>query len=119
MTLFVSKREKLIKAWQHAEKDLGISVQTPFILKEHSDSVFADILVEEFGSKKGTVILTIDDMNDFNIPEKYGYYCSALHPSSYNKYDRESFIETLNDWGYYGDDSNKPDWYTGEPWTEK
>ena len=55
-------------------------------------------------------------MEDFNIPEKYGYYCSALNPSEYSKYDKKKFIDTLNDLGFYGDESAKPDWYTGEPW---
>ena len=105
----------MISAWQQAEKDLGIVIQTPFMLKEHSEKIFADLFIKDFGSKKGTVILTTDDMEDFNIPEKYGYYCSALNPSEYSKYDKKKFIDTLNDLGFYGDESAKPDWYTGEP----
>lgn len=117
MRLFKSKNTKMIEAWRKAEVDLGIKIQSPFVLEEFSSDVFASVLIKDFGSKKGTVILTTDSMENFNVPEKYGFYCSALHPSSYKKYDRESFIETLNDWGFYGDDSNKPDWYTGESWT--
>jgi hypothetical protein len=61
------------------------------------------------------LILSTDDMSDFDTAEQFGYYCSALNPLSYANYERDSFIETLNDWGYYGADSKKPKWYTGTP----
>ena len=37
MISFSNKRENMISAWQQAEKDLGIVIQTPFMLKEHSE----------------------------------------------------------------------------------
>jgi hypothetical protein len=36
--------------------------------------------------------------------------------SAYLRYDRELFIDTLNDWGWCGE-GDPPSWYTGEPWT--
>ena len=71
------------------------------------------LLVEGFGSKKGTLIITTDNTVDFKIHEKYGYYCSALNPLSYSKYNRENFIETLEDWDYFGESNEKPQWYNG------
>ncbi len=118
MRFFKTHRQKMIDAWRQAELDLGIKIKTPFQLQlDSKNSMTVDILVENFGSNNGTIILTTENMDDFNIPEKHGYYCSALNPRGYSKYDRENFIDTLNDWGYFGDESNKPDWYTGEPWT--
>ena len=44
----------------------------------------------------------------------------GLYPSllgeSYRAYDRELFIDTLNDWGWYGG-GDPPSWYTGRPWS--
>ena len=107
----------MIEAWKQAEMDLGIKIKSPFQLSLGSSNILSvDILVENFGSEKGTIILTTDDMDNFNIPEKYGYYCSALNPVVYSNYDKEMFVDTLNDWGFYGDESAKPEWYSGKPW---
>jgi len=38
------------------------------------------------------------------------YFSTGLNPRYYDKYERESFIETLSDWGWNGDESKKPDW---------
>lgn len=111
---------KLINAWREASKDLKINIQSPFILLiEDNRNLRFDILIEDFGQPKGTIILLVDDMTDFNTPEKYGYYCSALNPLSYANYDRQLFIDTLNDWGYFGNNNEKPDWYSGQPWTDE
>jgi hypothetical protein len=40
-------------------------------------------------------------------------YCSEVDEAAYSKYDRELFTETLSDWGWFGDASAFPDWYTG------
>jgi hypothetical protein len=42
-------------------------------------------------------------------------YFSQLGPS-YLKYERALFVDTLNDWEWFGTGSPPP-WYTGEPWT--
>ncbi len=40
-------------------------------------------------------------------------YFSSLNPDVYGTFDRDLFIETLNDWGWFGAESNQPAWYTG------
>ena len=110
---------KLIEAWLDASEKLKIKVQSPFFLiTEDNRKVRFELLIENFGSLKGTLIQSTDKMENFDIPKKYGYYYSALNPKSYLSYNRQHFIETLNDWGYFGDESETPDWYTGESWTE-
>jgi len=109
--------EKVIHAWRQAADDLQIKIQVPFILiTADNRTVKYDLLIENFGSKLGTLILSMDDMTEFNTAKKLGYYCSALNPDSYSKYDRANFIDTLNDWGFYGETSNKPNWYSGQAW---
>jgi hypothetical protein len=50
---------------------------------------------------------------DYPMPKDKDYYFSAVNRDSYSKYNRESFIETLEDWGYYGEKASKPEWYNG------
>lgn len=105
--------KKVIRAWQQAAEDLQIKIQSPFILKtEDNKTIKYDLLVENFGSKLGTLILSTDDMTEFDTAEEFGYYCSALNPIHYSTYDRAEFIDTLEDWGYHGDPSDKPTWYS-------
>ena len=105
---------KIIEAWQDAKKDLVFEIETPFLLTTKEKSIIKySILVKHFGSKLGTIIFTTNDMERFNTPNEYGYYSSALNPCQYQNYDRETFIETLTDWGFYGQLENKPPWYNG------
>ena len=46
-----------------------------------------------------------------------GFYVSFLAPS-YDDFDRELFVATLNDWGWKGREGAAPEWYTGEPWSD-
>jgi hypothetical protein len=105
--------EKLIKAWQMASKDLGIQIETPFLINSDTGEIKYDLLIRNFGSELGTLIITTERMLGFEIAEKFGFYCSALNPFHYEHYERENFIETLTDWGYYGQKENKPEWYEG------
>ena len=111
------ENRKLINAWKKASKDLNIEIETPFFLQTDKGLIKYDLLVKSFGSEKGTLIITTDDMSEFHTAEKYDFYCSALSPH-YNKYDKVLYIDTLNDWGYFGLLENKPNWYTGEVWGE-
>ena len=109
----LSDNEELIEAWKEASKELGIEIETPFFLQMDGRVIKYDLLIKNFGSKNGTLILTTNETNEYEIAEKLGFYYSALNPYHYSKYDKELFIDTLTDWGYFGIFENKPDWYTG------
>jgi hypothetical protein len=51
------------------------------------------------------------------VAEQSGFYCSGVYPESYCRYDRQRFIDTLNDWVWFGHPSKAPAWYTGTPWS--
>lgn len=40
-----------------------------------------------------------------------------MNEGAYADYDREVFVDTLNDWGWFGDAQRAPAWFTGRPWT--
>jgi hypothetical protein len=110
-------KSELISSWEQAAIDLKIKIQAPFKLTVGDKEIDCYLLVEHFGSKKGTVVLSTDNMDDLDEPEKLGFYCSALNPANYSTYERDHFIDTLNDWGFFGEKEQTPDWYKGDSWS--
>jgi hypothetical protein len=78
-----------------------------------------DLLVENFGSQKGIIIMSIFKMHGLKAIKENGFSFSALSFKTYSIYDRKLFIDKLNDWGYFGDLSETPEWYSGQPWTDE
>ncbi len=106
--------EKLITAWQQASSDLGIEIETPYIVNTEGGKVSYPVFVKNFGKKKGTIIARHDLFMDYPMPKHKDFFFSAVNAESYAKYNREHFIDTLEDWGYFGTDLNKPNWYEGK-----
>lgn len=108
--------DDVIGAWRQATEELNLHIEAPFVLhtKDGREVTFG-LLIRYFGSSLGTLILLTDDMTEFDTPEEYGYYCSALNADSYGTYRRENIVDTLQDWGYYGPPQFRPDWYVAQP----
>jgi len=119
MDLLANDDQKFIESWKVAANDLKIAIQAPFVINlNDKGELICPIFIEHFGNRLGTVIFSMNDKLDYKLLKEYGYYCSTLNPSSYSNYNRDLFIDTLNDWGFFGDESKKPDWYTGKPWID-
>lgn len=105
--------ESISQAWLNAARDLGIRVTAPFRLQPaESELLVYEAHVTDFGGPKGTVVGTLDDtLRDCRAAQ--GFYCSNLSPS-YRNYKRQQFIDTLNDWGWFGPPELRPAWYHGE-----
>ena len=110
--------DSVIIAWKEASQDLKINIKSPFFLETDNGKIEYPMLIEKFGRKNGTIILNINDMDRFAKPEQYGFYRSALNPVSYGIYNREKFIDTLEDWGYFGDENERPNWFLGKYYIE-
>ncbi len=107
--------KEMAEAWCEAALDLNIDVTIPITSDIPKSSAGAFIgLVHQFGSRAGTLLGTIDgkyaEIRD--QVEARGYFLSQLNPDAYRSYDRQLFIDTLNDWGYFGSEP-APAWYTG------
>ena len=50
------------------------------------------------------------------MADETDYAQSALNPDSYEPYRRELYIDTLNDWGWFGPSTAEPSWFTGAYW---
>jgi phosphoglycolate phosphatase-like HAD superfamily hydrolase len=103
-------------AWLAAAKDLGIRVTAPFTIDVDSgEPRIYEALVQDFGGPNGTVVGVVgDSLHDCR--QAKGFYCSNLAPS-YRNYQRQHFIDTLNDWGWFGPPERRPAWYTGKSWS--
>ena len=113
----MNDQAQISRVWQIAASDLGIQVTAPFLVHtESGEAVVVAALVHHFGAAAGTLAGTQHD--DFTLlsklAEQTGRYASFLYLESYLTYDRQLFIDTLNDWGWYGQEA-PPSWYTGEP----
>jgi hypothetical protein len=108
--------EAISQAWLEAAKDLGIRVTAPFTVQVAADEPNTyEAHVLDFGGTKGTVVGGLDDkLRDCRATQ--GYYCSNLAPS-YRCYKKQHFIDTLNDWGWFGPTELRPAWSTGESWS--
>lgn len=104
---------KMVEAWRMAANELRLNIEVPFFLSVENRLFEFPLHIKDFGGKKGMLVLPENYTEEyFNIAREQGYFYSALSVS-YNKYNRELFIETLEDWGYFGDTDNKPNWYNG------
>jgi hypothetical protein len=107
---------ELMDAWRVAASALGIRVVIPFMLtREVGDVEFYEGHVLEFGGPKGTVFGIVGKNTTKNRTEN-GYFASDLGPS-YRRYDRQFFIDTLDDWKWFGPGGEQPSWYTGKNWS--
>lgn len=111
----------MAQAWQMAAADLSIEFVSPYTFRDAADGEFtcAGLLVN-FGGPKGTII---HSQHDFESDEQWaladaaetalGFYGSGLSPYHYERYERELFVEALNDWGWFGPEGEHPSWFTG------
>lgn len=107
--------EAISQAWLDAAKDLGIRVAAPFTVQADEEPVTYEAHVVDFGGPKGTVVGVLEEKLD-DCRATQGFYRSNLSPSC-RSYERQHFIFTLNDWGWYGPEGLRPAWYTGESWS--
>ena len=111
-------RERMIQAWRDAAIDLRVRVTAPFRLVQEDEEADVIALVHDFGCRAGAIVGTSDDDREIlaKLTSPAGYFVSFVNPECYSVYTRETFIDTLNDWQYFGL-LPIPSWYTGEPWT--
>jgi len=75
-------------------------------------------LVRGFGRQHGTLIVAEGEepaQSALDALSAAGY-SYAVVTGSYEEFEYALFRDTLNDWGFYGEDAMKPSWYTGKEW---
>jgi hypothetical protein len=111
----------IAEAWAEAARDLKLGIESPFVLVAPDGRRFEYItLIRDFGSAQGTLLCLPDqwDQGGYDeLAELHGFYCPGLYPEAYEHYNREEFIATLQDWGWFGE-GNPPMWYSEGASTE-
>ena len=109
----------MAKAWLDAGDDLGIRVVYPFTFatKHGISALTQGVFLPDFGSRAGTLLhCRFDPDNLYELADQTDFYGSALNPHSYEPYRRRLYIDTLNDWGWFGPPSERPSWHSGDHW---
>ena len=107
---------QVLAAWREAAADLGIRFTSPFAMTGSDGRRYQYLgLVHRFGRRVGTIIAVLAQPSDKGLQGNEDYTTSILS-DSYARYDRQLFIDTLDDWQFLGPDSEKPPWYTGKSW---
>jgi hypothetical protein len=107
---------EISNAWIQAAADLNIRVVARFSLTPiEGESILFEAHILGFGGPKGLIVG--NQGSEFGgVRKASGYYYSNLYPG-YRRYNRQLFIDTLNDCGWFGERGAEPSWYTGKPWS--
>jgi hypothetical protein len=101
-------------AWRRAAEDLRFRFESPFCMQYRGREYWCSGWLPDFGCPLGVVIAGRNCVEEiFDISDALGYYSSGLSPYYYETYDRERFMETLNDWGWFGKKEDAPVWFAG------
>ena len=109
----------MAEAWLDAAKDLGIRIDHPFTFttKGGITATTEGVYLPEFGGSNGTVLTCRFDPDGLDeLADDTDYYRSWLNPHCYEPYEREHYIDTLNDWGWFGLPDDQPEWFSGKYW---
>jgi hypothetical protein len=109
----------MARAWLDAAEDLGIRVKHPFTFTTTSgvSATTIGVYLPDFGAPAGALLLCRFDPHELQaLAEDTDFFESALNPESYEPYRRDLYIDTLNDWGWFGARSSQPSWFTGAYW---
>jgi hypothetical protein len=103
---------KISTAWQIAREELGVRVVAPYEARTRSgEVVVCEAYLPDFGSPTGAIVLGYNGTGVLRT-QFDGLWCSVAY-EPYEVFDRTLFVETLNDWGWFGPSDNKPNWYGG------
>jgi hypothetical protein len=109
----------LADQWSKAADDLSIRVSAPVdVSTPDGSTIRCEAHILDFATPRGAIVLSRTSAVAFfdAFPDEatrpwasIAYYLGAT-------YDRAHFVETLDDWGWFGGEGEAPSWYTGTPW---
>jgi len=108
---------KVVAAWHKAAAELGIKFTAPFAVTLDGTHVESLGLVHDFGRRVGTLISVLHEPSEAKRLHGDDDYFTSILGSSYARYDRQLFIDTLDDWQFFGSEAERPSWYSGKSWS--
>jgi hypothetical protein len=111
------KEAKVVAAWKQAANILGVQFTSPFTISSPNGTRQEYLgLVHQFGRRIGTIIAVIGEPSDPPDPEITDDYFWSILGESYCEFDRQLFVDTLDDWKFFGPSHEQPQWYSGKNW---
>lgn len=107
---------RLAKAWIKASEELGFRIVAPYSLVCDSCVFECVAYLPDFGSINGMVVYLMLPRPSYDTPglmeaaRALDMYYSCINGEVYGVFDAEVFKEALRDWGFFGPESEKPDW---------
>jgi hypothetical protein len=96
--------EQIMRAWSDAAEDLGIRVEIPFTLAtEGGETERYEGRAIDFGGPNGIVFGSLEDDRASSNRRKNAGYCYSSLAVSYRTYNRGLFVDTLDDWKWFGE----------------
>jgi hypothetical protein len=106
--------ELVAEAWRNAGVALAVRIEAPFTLKTEGSHYSCVGWVADFGSPQGTILLLDSgsglESDAWRAARQAGYFVSSLNGDIYRTYEHGVFVETLRDWGYFGEPKREPSW---------
>lgn len=109
---------KVVGAWKEAAANLGIQFTAPFTITLPDGKQQECLgLVRKFGRRVGTIIAVIGEPSEPSDPLTTDDYFWSILGQSYCSFNRQRFMDTLDDWKFFGPVSEQPSWYSGKNWS--
>jgi hypothetical protein len=105
------------EAWLRAADELGIRITVPYVISSGRGPAVYVAFIPDFGGPRGMVVWPVAGKDDRLVAAREAALYFSQLSASYSAFDRQLFIDTLTDWGWFGPDDDKPGWYTGEAWS--
>jgi hypothetical protein len=109
----MTEREQVEAHWRRAALEFGISATIPYVMETPSGNVECTAYLPDFGGPNGMVVFarfevltTAEPKQFWKIAEARGLYASHMRVSP--EYNRDQFVDALNDWGYFGNTDRAP-----------
>lgn len=107
--------EQVQEAWRRAASELGFEFVSPHAIEDGERRTEYHGFIRNFGGPIGTVFIAGESFDVgigdcALIAKQQGYFFSRLNAEVYGTFDREVFVETLTDWGYFGESGVAPEW---------
>lgn len=116
MTSSEMKRRSIQEFWRRAQYELGVRVVVPFAFEVEGRRHECSALVPDFGSPVGIALVGFEPGATIHAEleaslKKLGQPYSLLNVDVYAEYSATLAMETLEDWGYFGTDNQRPPWF--------
>jgi hypothetical protein len=111
--------DNIAMAFREAATRLKFKFEPRFLVTLPDGSIVRSIeRLPHFGSTHGALVFSeksTPSAASLSTLEEMGYFPSVVF-DSYERFDEKHFVDTLDDWGFFGPDVDRPDWCTGSAW---